>query len=165
MTEPRRSRRIVLAAGAATGALLVIGPAALAGCTPSAPPAPEKPDPLELPAQRAESDAALATAVTNAHAGLAAAAGALAADRQAHAVALRAELRRVRPSPSPTNSSVPPAPVPAAADQASARDALADAVRAAQEEAALLVATLPGYRAALLASVAACCASHAAVLP
>ena len=33
-----------------------------------------------------------------------------------------------------------------------------------KDEAATLVLTLPGYRAALLASVAACCASHAALL-
>jgi hypothetical protein len=41
---------------------------------------------------------------------------------------------------------------------------LTEAVRAAHDEAAGLVMTLPGYRAALLASVAACCASHAALL-
>jgi hypothetical protein len=37
-------------------------------------------------------------------------------------------------------------------------------MRAAQDEAAELVLTLPGYRAALLASIAACCATHTAVL-
>jgi hypothetical protein len=49
-------------------------------------------------------------------------------------------------------------------DLTGARASLTEAVRAAQDEAAGLVMTLPGYRAALLASVAACCASHAAVL-
>ncbi|MGH3905564.1 MAG: hypothetical protein ACRDTE_15475 [Pseudonocardiaceae bacterium] len=168
MTEPRRSRRRILAAGVAAGMLLVTGPAALTGCTSSAPPVPEQPDPLELPARRAESDAALARTVATAHPALAAAAGAFAADRQAHAGALRAELHRVRPSPapSPTPSSPgppTPTPLPAATDQAEARDALAGAVQAAQDEAARLVPRLPGYRAALLASVAACCASHGAV--
>jgi hypothetical protein len=37
-------------------------------------------------------------------------------------------------------------------------------MHAAQDEAAALVLTLPGYRAALLASIAACCATHAALL-
>ncbi|HWR46527.1 MAG TPA: hypothetical protein VN327_02740, partial [Pseudonocardiaceae bacterium] len=66
----------------------------------------------------------------------------------------------------PASSSAPPpvAPLTANPDLASARGALVQAVHAAQDEAAGLVMTLPGYRAALLASVAACCASHAALL-
>lgn len=154
----------MLAAGVAVGTLLVAGPTALAGCTSSVPPALDEPDPLEHPAQRAESDVALAQTVAGAHPALAAPAAALAADRQAHATALRTELRRVRPSPPPATSAPSPAPVIAAPDQAAARDTLAGAVQAAQDEAAGLVATLPGYRAALLASVAACCASHTALL-
>jgi hypothetical protein len=165
VTRPRRSRRRVLAAGVAAGTLLAAGPMTLAGCTTPAASTPAEPDPLESPARRAESDVALARAVADRHAALAAAAGALVADRQAHAAALRAELRRVEPSPTAVSSAPPAAPVTAAADQAVARDALAAAVRAAQQEAAGLVSVLPGYRAALLASVAACCASHAAVLP
>lgn len=166
MTEPRPSRRRVIAVGAATGALLLTGSAGLTGCTSSAPPAPAQPDPLELPAKRADSDAALAQAVAAAYPELAAAAGAFAADRRAHGAALRAELQRVRPSSAPSSpAQSPPAPVPAAAGQAQARDALAGAAQAAQDEAAGLVPRLPGYRAALLASVAACCASHPVVLP
>ncbi|MGH3793891.1 MAG: hypothetical protein ACRDSP_03275 [Pseudonocardiaceae bacterium] len=166
MTEPRRSRRSVLVAGMAMGALVVAGPPVLAGCASLRSDAPEQPDPLERPAQRAESDVALARAVAGAHPALATAALALAADRQAHAATLRAELRRVRPSPAPTSGPAPPpAPVAAATQRSAARDELARAVRAAQDEAAGLVATLPGYRAALLASIAACCASHAAMLP
>ena len=46
----------------AGGALLVAGPAVLAGCTRS-PAAPERPDPLEAPARRAETDSVLAQAV------------------------------------------------------------------------------------------------------
>lgn len=165
MTGPRRSRRFVLAAGAATGALLVVGPGVLAGCAPSDVPPPGQPDALEPPARRAESDAALARAVADAHPELAAGARALAADRQAHALALRTEIARVRPGAGPSSSAPPPVPVTAAPDQAGARHALTAAVRAAQQEAAELVTTLPAYRAALLASVAACCSSHAAVLP
>lgn len=164
MTESRRGRRQVLTAGVAVGALLMAGPTALAGCTSPTPPTPDEPDPLEGPAQRAEYDVALALAVASAHPALAARVVALAADRQAHATALRGELHRVRPSPPPVTTTPSTAPVMATADQAAARGALAGAVREAQDEAAGLVAMLPGYRAALLASVAACCASHAALL-
>ncbi|MGH3865173.1 MAG: hypothetical protein ACRDQ4_03375 [Pseudonocardiaceae bacterium] len=161
-------RRRVLAAGAT---LLLAGPAALAGCTlPTR--APKGPDPLESPARRAEADAALATAVAQlatqpaGHADpvLAAAATALATDRMTHAATLRAELGRARPRPASRSGSAPVAPLPAIPDLAGARGTLAQAVRAAQDEAAELAMTLPGYRAALLASVAACCASHAALL-
>jgi hypothetical protein len=163
------NRRRVLAAGAT---LLLAGPAALTGCTLPAR-APEGPDPLEAPARRAEADAALATGVAQlaAHAGpvLATAARALAADRMAHATMLRAELRRVRPGPASSSVSPPVAPLPSNPEPsnpalAGAQGTLAQAVRAAHDEAAELVMTLPGYRAALLASVAACCASHAALL-
>lgn len=162
-------RRRVLAAGVT---LLLAGPAALAGCTLLAH-APEEPDPLESPARRAEADVALAMGVAqmagHADSVLAAAVRALAADRMTHAATLHAELRRARPKPAPRNTSPPDtsppvAPLPVTADLAGARGALAQAVRAAQLEAAELAMTLPGYRAALLASVAACCASHAALL-
>ncbi|HEX2298175.1 MAG TPA: hypothetical protein VHH34_06610, partial [Pseudonocardiaceae bacterium] len=70
------------------------------------------------------------------------------------------------PTSAPSSSvPPPPAPAPAPADQTEAQDVLTEAAQAAQDEAARLVPGLPGYRAALLASVAACCASHTAVLP
>jgi hypothetical protein len=160
----------VLAAGTA---LLLAGPAILTGCTPSTR-APNGPDPLESPARRAEADAALAAATvaqlgtpTAAHAEstLATAARALAADRMAHATTLRAELRRVGPSPASTQQSVTASPIaPPPATVAGARAALIQALHAAQDEALMLVISLPGYRAALLASIAACCATHAALL-
>jgi hypothetical protein len=174
------NRRRALAAGAT---LLLAGPAALTGCTLPVG-APEGPDPLEAPARRAEADAALAAGVaqlavqtatqtatqkttgTAAHAGpvLAAAARAFAADRMAHVTMLRAELRRVRPGPASSSASPPIVPLPFHPDLASTQGVLAQAARAAHDEAAGLVMTLPGYRAALLASVAACCASHGVLL-
>ncbi|MGH3824044.1 MAG: hypothetical protein ACRDRA_14625 [Pseudonocardiaceae bacterium] len=186
MSQARPSRRRVLVAGATTTALLLAGPTALTGCTTS-PPMPEGPDPLESPARRAEADTAQAITaaqlVVDTDAGLAAVASALAADRMAHATALRAELRRVRPGPVPDGAAAPaaspaapssteppptsPPPAgssPASPDLAGTRSALIRAMHAAQDEAAALVLTLPGYRAALLASVAACCATHAALL-
>ncbi|MGH4009478.1 MAG: hypothetical protein ACRDTH_15235 [Pseudonocardiaceae bacterium] len=177
MSEPRPNRRRMLAAGAA---LLVAGPVALAGCTGFLA-APETPDPLESPARRAETDSALAQVVAQmaaqlagpaqpqTHAALATAASALAADRTAHASTLRAELRRVRPAPAPSSAARPAVPTPApplaAPDLASARAALLQAMHAAHDEAAGLVMALPGYRAALLASIAACCVTHAVLLP
>lgn len=171
MPQARPSRRRVLAAATA---LLLAGSSALPGCTASAP-APEGPDPLESPARRAETDAAQAIAAAqllgDVDAGLATAARALAADRMAHAETLRAELLRVRPGPIPGSASPPvaspsvappPASPPARPDVAGIRSELSRAMHAAQAEAAALVLTLPGYRAALLASIAACCATHPA---
>ena len=173
------TRRRVLAAAAT---LSVAPAAALTGCTLPVR-IPEVPDPLEPPARRAEADATQASTVaqlaSRADPVLAAAARALATDRRTHAATLRAELRRVRPSPAPhspaqhspaphgpdpRSTSPPVAPQPPTPELASARGTLTEAVRAAHDEAAGLVMTLPGYRAALLASVAACCASHAALL-
>jgi hypothetical protein len=155
-------------------ATVLVAEPALSGCASLANRAP-RPDPLESPARRAEADAVLAQAVGQAmaqtHPELAGAARALAADRTAHATALRAELLRVRPgmaagaTPQPVSS--PPAVPPAAlASPVEARAALSQAVRAAQGEATTLVISsgLPGYRAALLGSVAACCASHGVLL-
>jgi hypothetical protein len=164
--QARPSRRRALAVGAGTATVFLASPTVLAGCTTSAP-ASEVPDPLEAPARRAESDVALAAAMAQAHSTLAATAKALAADRAAHAATLRAELHRVHPDPVPTTAAqpAPPAvPPPVSPDPAAAHAALTEAMRAAQDEAAALVITLPGYRAALLASVSACCATHTALL-
>jgi hypothetical protein len=101
------------------------------------------------------------------HTTLAAVANALAADRATHATALRAELHRVQPTSVPPHAAPPAppaAPPPVSPDKATAQAALTQAMRAAQDEAAELVITLPGYRAALLASVAACCATHVTLL-
>jgi hypothetical protein len=72
----------------------------------------------------------------------------------------------VHPDPLPSSTAKPPPAVPPAVstDPAAAQAALTGAMRAAQDEAAELAITLPGYRAALLASIAACCATHTAVL-
>jgi len=164
--QARPSRRRVLAAGASTAALLLAGPTALAGCTASSP-ASQAPDPLEAPARRAEVDAALATVVAGMHPTLAAAANALAADRAAHAKTLRAELHRAHPDLVPSSAAQPAPPVvppPVSPDATTAQAALTQTMRAAQDEAAELVITLPGYRAAMLASIAACCATHTALL-
>ena len=175
VTAARPARRRVLAAVLGAGAL-ALGVPPLAGCAPaqSTPPAP---DPLEPVAEQAEIDVRLATAVAAAHPDLARSAVALASDRRQHAAALRAELRRARPVPQTTAPQTPapqtvappstaaPPPVVAPHDPADARAALAGGLQAAQDAASALVAAAPGHRAALLASIAACCASHQAVFP
>lgn len=174
VSRARPSRRHVLGTGAATALLLLGTPVALTGCSPWSS-GREGPDQLEAPARRAETDAAQASAVAQMAAGmpnrtgaeLAAAAKSLAADRTAHANALRAELHRAQTgTASTTRAPAPPpaAPPAAAPDLANAQSALTEAMHSARDEAAALVMALPGYRAALLASIAACCATHAALL-
>lgn len=150
----------MLAAGAT---LFLAGPTVLAGCILPAL-APPGPDPLEAPTRHAEADAALATGVAelaiHTDPVLTAAAQELATDRMAHAAALRGEIHRLeihRVEPRRARPTPPAHPQP---DLASAQSALTQATHAARNEAAALVMTLPGYRAALLASISACCATH-----
>jgi hypothetical protein len=149
------SRRTVLRLGAFAALVPV------AACTPE-PSKPPPPDPLADLAAQARSDAALATAVASAQPNLAAAATAVAEARTEHARVLRAEVDRATPPPSPpsTSSSAPAAPeVPA--DGATA---LVEALTSAEKAAADLVPSVPRYRAGMLGSVAAGCASLRVVL-
>ncbi|WP_233161036.1 hypothetical protein [Actinophytocola xanthii] len=140
-------------------ALAAAGTGACTG-TPEEPPAP---DPLVELAARARADAATASAVAAAVPALAAAAGEVAGARGEHAAALRAEVDRERP-PVSSSSAPPPEPASPPADVAAARALLVDALTAAQKEAGTLVASLPRYRAGLVGSVAASCASLREVL-
>jgi len=137
---PLLSRRRVLLAAASA-------PLAVACTTP--PPAPPPPDPLAELAVQARADAALATA---------AGASEVAAARTEHAKLLQAEVDRARPSgPSsstaPASTSTPPPPSGATPDEVVA------ALNAAQQAGTELLATVPSYRAGLLGSVVAGCAS------
>lgn len=157
VNEPGQpSRRRLLAC--ALGAVMVGG----MGCTgqPSTPP---QPDPLEALRAAALADATLADLVATTHLPLAAAASALAADRRAHATALEAEVLRATPSVASSTSegAAPPVVSP---DRATAVATLLNAMTASQAQASGLVGGLPRYRAGLVASIAACCASHQAVL-
>ncbi|WP_245812122.1 hypothetical protein [Actinophytocola xinjiangensis] len=125
---------------------------------------PPPPDPLADLAASARADADAATAIVSAVPALAAVAGEVAAARDEHATALRAEVDRERP---PVSSSTPPSSAPPAdppADEAAARELLAGSLDAAHQQAADLVAGLPAYRAGLVGSVAAGCASLRVVL-
>jgi hypothetical protein len=129
--------------------------AAVTGCGASPPPAP---DPLEQQAELARQDSALAAAAAKvAPPALAPALTEVAAERARHATALTQEIARVAGTPSATTSTTPPtttsavsAPPPTAAD-------VTAALRSSADSATKLAATLSGYRAGLLGSVAASC--------
>jgi hypothetical protein len=145
------SRRGVLRAALAA-------PLLLASCT-SPPPAPPPPDPLAELAARARSDAALAEAVGTSVPDLAAAAGEVARVRGEHAAVLQREVDRERPPRTATSPAPPSAATPPPADPAAARTALLEALTAAEQRAGELITSVPRYRAGLVGSVAAGCAS------
>jgi len=152
----RFGRRDVLRAGA-----LLLPIAAAVSCT--GPDEPPPPDPLADLAARARADAAAAAAVAKALPPLAARAEEVAAVRGEHAAALQKEVDRARPPVSSTKPA-PPSQQPAPANPAAARKSLVDALAAAEEEAAVLVPAVERYRAGLVGSVAAGCASLREVL-
>jgi hypothetical protein len=161
---PVINRRGALAGGAALAVLGVVVSAC--GESPSKPPAVEE---LLGPLDQARRDSALASAAAGA-VGLApqiaAALTVVATQRAAHARALSTEIARAAgklvsstsetsstsasASPSPTEPAAPPPPPPPVSD-------LIDALRASADSAGRLVATSPGYRAGLLASITASC--------
>jgi hypothetical protein len=147
----RHGRRDVLRAG-----VLLLPLAAAVSCT--EPEQPPPPDPLVDLAARARSDAATAAAVVKAVPALAGPAQQVADARGEHATALQKEVDRARPPVSSTKAAPPSATKPPAG-AAGARKALLDALSAAEQEAAKLVPSVERYRAGLVGSVAASCAS------
>jgi len=148
------SRRAALRLGA-FAALLPVA----AACTPE-PETPPPPDPLADLAAQARTDAALAKAIASAQPALAAKATEVADARTEHAKVLQAEVDRARPPVSSTSAPKTTAPeVPA--DGAAA---LVEALTNAEKQAADLVPSAPRYRAGMLGSVAAGCASLRVVL-
>lgn len=149
-------RRDVLRAGA-----LLLPLAAAVSCT--EPEQPPPPDPLAAMAARARADAAGASAVAKAVPALAAQAKAVSDIRGEHATALQKEVDRARP-PASSTKPVPPDAGKPPAGPAAAKKALVDALTAAEQEAAKLVPVVERYRAGLVGSVAAACASLKEVL-
>jgi hypothetical protein len=149
----------VLAGGAALAALGVVGSAC--GESPPKPPAVED---LLGPLDQARKDSALAGAAAAAVGNppqVAAALTVVATQRAAHASALSTEISRAAGKltstsnssteiPSPTEAAGPRPPPPPIPD-------VINALRASAESASRLVATSSGYRAGLLASIAASC--------
>ncbi len=152
-------------AGGAALAVLGVGVSAC-GQSPPKPPAAED---LFAPRDQAWHDSALAAAAATALGlapQIAAALTVVATQRAAHARALSTEISRVAnkaiastsetPSPGPTPAGAapqppgPPPPPPPVYD-------VIDALRASADNATRLVATSSGYRAGLLASIAASC--------
>jgi len=150
------SRRAALRLGAFAALVPV------AACTPE-PSEPPPPDPLAALAQQARSDAKLASAIAAAQPDLAAAATEISKARTEHARVLQAEVDRATPPPSPPSSSSSKAPEPEV--PADGNKALVDALTSAEKAAADLVPSVPRYRAGMLGSVAAGCASLRVVLP
>ena len=145
ISESVSRRRVLFAVAAA--------PLAVA-CT-TEPPAPPPPDPLSALAAQARADAALAKTLSAVPA-----AAEIARARETHATLLQAEVDRERP---PLSSTAPPAPTtpPTPPDPLAAlRTSLDESVR----DASAAVASLPAYRAGLVGSVAAGCASLREVL-
>jgi hypothetical protein len=123
-------------------------------CT-AEPKPPPPPDPLAALAAQARADAATADTIARTAPDLAAVAGEVAKARSVHALALQSEVDRERPpvsSTPPPSSTVPAAP-------AATKATLIEALRTAEQKAAELVPTVPRYRAGLVGSVAAGCAS------
>lgn len=161
--DPVLSRRRVLA-------LAILGPvlgSAAVACGRGAPPGP---DPLEDQLKAARRDTEMAAAAAKAAApGFAPGLSVVAAERARHAAALVEELARAAGKPTPTaeettasaapstsaGPAVPPPP-PSVED-------VAKALRESADSAAKLAPTLSGYRAGLLGSIAAACATSAAL--
>jgi hypothetical protein len=139
------TRRLVLSA--------MLGAPVLASCT-SPPPPPPPPDPLAALAAAARADAAFASAIASAVPDLAAVAGEVAKARGEHASVLQKEVDRERPpkTSTPPSSTAPP-------DTAGGKAALVEALTAAEKAAAELIASVSRYRAGLLGSICAGCAS------
>ncbi|BBY16578.1 hypothetical protein [Mycolicibacterium litorale] len=149
------SRRRLLAGAAALAALGV----SAAAC--GSPPPPPEADELTAQIDRARTDSRLATdASATARPPLAQTLTAVAAERTAHAQALSDELTRLvgteAPTTTPSTSTAAPVKPPTARD-------VAAALRQSAESATELAATMSGYRAGLLGSIAAACTAAADV--
>lgn len=154
MRRNELNRRGFLRAGAL---LAVVAP--IAACTSQ--PAPAAPDPLLPMLTAATQDAATAKAAATAFADNGATLAVIAAVRRQQAAALRAEVNRAAGvSTSPTATTKPPT----LGDESTVTAALTQGLMTAQHQAAALMPKLPRYRAGLVGSVAAGCASLAEAL-
>lgn len=161
--SPCLDRRSVLRS-AGGGAIALVALGAASACSDKTPPAP---DVLVTQEVSARTDAVWAKAAIATAPEHTAALTTVAAQRTQHADALRAEIDRAtgvygdgtkpRSASPPVTEPVAPAPPP---DLATVRTRLTES----QHSAAALAATLSGYRAGLLGSISACCATHVTVV-
>jgi hypothetical protein len=152
-------RRRVLTGGLLAGAGLT-GLATLSGCFGDSEPKAARPDPLRPVLAGTLALRALYDATAARHPDLAARLTPLRADHDAHARALKAALASPAPTTSPSPTPSPSIP-PAAAD---ALAALVTAEQQAQQAAAKACRAAPAATATLLGAIAACRATHQAVL-
>lgn len=162
MESPLRSglplgRRTLLRLGAALPVAL-----AVTSCTGTEP---EPPDPLEESLRAARADAALAELAGRRFPELQEQAGLVAEVRNAHGTALQREIDRLSPpdpdEPKPRRATTGHAEPTSAQG---AMDALTESLISAGDEATALATRQTGYRAGLLGSIAASCASLREVL-
>ncbi|MFC9896185.1 hypothetical protein ACFVMC_21060 [Nocardia sp. NPDC127579] len=171
VTGVSRRAAFRLAGGGALGAL-ALGAAAACGEEPL-----QAPDRLAAQVTSAKADAAAATAAIALAPQRQDALNAIAAERTAHAEALQAEIDRVigvygdgttpvpRTRAAATTDVAHPASGTSAAPAAPpSLEQLRDQLGRSRQSAADLGRQLSGYRAGLLASISACCATHAGVL-
>lgn len=142
--------------GAAGLALLSITSVACGAPTP-----PPEIDELSAQLDRARSDSQLATAAAaEAPGAVAQALTAVASERMAHAQALSDELVRIQgkdaPTETPTTTTAAPAKPPTVKD-------VTDALRQSADSATALAVKMSGYRAGMIASIAASCTAAATV--
>jgi hypothetical protein len=140
------------------GALVAIA-VPLAACTST--PAASAPDPLQPLLDAADADTATATAAAKAFTDSAATFAVFATVRRQQAAVLRTEVDRAAAltAPPTTSSSAPPKKPPT--DETTVIGELRTGLVTAQQQATRLVAGLPTYRAGLVGSIAAGCASLA----
>ncbi|MRH92704.1 hypothetical protein GFY24_35690 [Nocardia sp. SYP-A9097] len=156
-------RRAVLRL-AGGGVLAVAAVSALTACTKEHPP--ELPDPLLAQEESARTDAVSAQAAIATNPDKAGVLQTIATQRGAHADALRAEIDRAigtyGDGTTPSKRAAPP--TPAAPIPPLAVSQLHTSLSQAQRSAADLSIQLSGYRAGLLGSISASCATQAGVL-
>jgi hypothetical protein len=140
--------------------VLPVAGTVLGGCSGATGRRTDRPDPLIALADAARADAALAAAAVAADRALATRIDPLREARTEHAAAFDAEVVRMGGPPA-TASAAPPT---AAAGSPVTLARVREAVAASQVGAAELVENLPAERVGLVASVAACCATYAALL-
>ncbi|RDI48892.1 hypothetical protein [Nocardia mexicana] len=157
---PNRRSLLRIAGGGAVAAV-ALGTAACAEDKPA------EPDVLLGQEQSARADAVWAQAAVAVAPDRAPALTLVAAQRTEHADALRAEIDRavgVYGDGTKPASDTPPVPPPPAPNPPPTVAAVREQLTRSQRSAADLAVRQSGYRAGLLSSISACCATHAGVL-
>jgi hypothetical protein len=147
------------------GALFAVAGPVLAACTSQ--PAPPPPDPLQRLLTAATTDATTAHAAAAAFTDNGPTLAVIATVRAQQAAALRKEVYRAAggpPSATPTSGPGRPSKIPLLPAEATVTAQLEQGLTTAQHQAAALMPKLPRYRAGLVGSVAAGCASLAEAL-